>query len=73
MLVGSLGFLLLLGGVGYWISLRLHPLIDCRTCKGTGRHYGAAFTYASRLCATCGGTARVPRLGARLFLRSEKK
>lgn len=72
--MSSLGFLLVVGGIaGYWISLHVHPLTDCRTCKGTGKHYGAVFTYASRLCARCGGTTRVTRLGVRIFLRDNKE
>ena len=53
--------------VGYFISLRLHPLTKCRTCKGTGRHFGGVYTYAQRRCRKCGGTGRKARFGTRLF------
>lgn len=55
-------------GACYWISLRLHPFAKCKTCAGSGRHRGMFFTGASRACATCAGSSRVPRLGVRLFL-----
>ncbi len=70
--MGTLVMLLLLGGAGYAVSLRLHPLVNCRVCKGTGRHSGAFFAYSSRLCGRCGGSTRVPRLGVRLFLGGDR-
>lgn len=63
----------LLGGLGYWISLYLHPWTKCRICKGTGRHHGAVFRYASRACGNCAGIGRVLRLGVRLFLGGTDK
>lgn len=53
--------------VGYLISLRIHPLTKCPTCKMTGRHFGSVYTGAYRRCRTCGGTGRRDRLGTRLF------
>lgn len=59
----------LVAGVGYVISLVVHPYATCRACKRTpGRHHGAIFTYAHRKCTKCGGSGRQLRLGARLFL-----
>ena len=54
--------------VGYYASLRVHPLTKCRVCNGGGRHSGAVYTYAQRRCRKCGGTGRKDRLGVRLFL-----
>ena len=65
--------LILVCGFGYWASLHLHPSVRCRTCKGTGRHHGTVFTYASRACLACKGASRVARLGVRLFLGGAAK
>jgi len=52
---------------GYFVSLRIHPLKRCRTCKMQGRHFGGVYKYAYRRCRTCGGTGRQDRLGAKIF------
>lgn len=57
--------------VFYWASLHLHPFTRCPQCRGTGRHRGAVFGYATRACGRCGGTSRVHRLGVRLFLDAD--
>lgn len=54
-------------GVGYLLSLWLHPYTKCEACKGTGRHSGAVFGYAYRPCQKCSGGSRKQRLGARLL------
>jgi DnaJ-class molecular chaperone len=54
--------------VGYYISLRIHPLTKCRLCNGGGRHFGAVYPYAHRRCRKCDGSGRKDRLGVRLFL-----
>jgi len=54
---------------GYFVSLRIHPFTKCRFCNGTGRHFGAVYTYAHRRCRKCGGTGRQDRLGGRVFGR----
>ena len=54
--------------VGYWVSLRIHPLTKCRVCNGGGRHFGSVYTYSQRRCRKCGGTGRKDRLGVRVFL-----
>lgn len=66
--MNALWCLLILYGIGYWTSLHLHPMIRCRSCKGTGWCHGAVFTYANRTCPICKGTRSVPRLGVRVFL-----
>jgi DnaJ-class molecular chaperone len=54
--------------VGYYVSLRVHPLAKCRLCNGTGRHFGSVYTNAQRRCRKCGGSGRLDRLGTRVFL-----
>jgi DnaJ-class molecular chaperone len=54
--------------VGYYISLRVHPLAKCKLCNGTGRHFGSVYTYSQRRCRKCGGSGRLDRLGTRVFL-----
>jgi hypothetical protein len=58
---------------GYFASLRLHPRIACRTCKGAGRFYGAIYTWGFRMCPACLGTGRKVRYGASLFGSSAMK
>jgi DnaJ-class molecular chaperone len=58
----------IIAAVGYFISLRIHPLTKCRLCNGGGRHFGSVYTYAQRRCRKCGGSGRLDRLGTRLFL-----
>jgi len=65
--MGFLIIVIIILVVGYFISLRIHPLTKCRLCKGTGRHFGSMYTYAQRRCRKCGGNGRVDRLGVRLF------
>lgn len=57
----------IVAAVGYYLSLRLHPLTKCKSCNG-GRHYGRMYGYAYQRCGKCGGTGRADRLGTRLFL-----
>ncbi len=67
----SMGWLVVIAGllgVGYVVSLRLHPLRRCPACKGTGRHKGGFYAYAYRNCNRCGGGSRQLRLGARMGL-----
>ena len=59
--------IVILAVVGYFISLRIHPLTKCGTCNGSGRHIGSVYTYAQRRCRKCGGSGRKNRLGVRLF------
>lgn len=65
--MGFLVVMALVATVGYFISLRIHPLTKCRVCNNTGRHWGNVYTYAWRRCRKCGGTGRKDRLGAKLF------
>jgi DnaJ-class molecular chaperone len=60
--------LIILAAVGYYISLRIHPLTNCKVCNGTSRHFGSVYPYAYRRCRKCGGSGRQDRLGVRLFL-----
>ena len=65
--MGIFILIIIVAGVGYFVSLRIHPLARCRLCKGTGRHSGSVYTYASRRCRRCGGTGRKARFGTRFF------
>jgi DnaJ-class molecular chaperone len=56
-----------IAAVGYYISLRVHPLTKCRLCSGTGRHFGTIYKDAQRRCRKCGGSGRLDRLGTRVF------
>jgi DnaJ-class molecular chaperone len=58
----------IIAAIGYYISLRIHPLTKCRVCNASGRHFGAVYTYAQRRCRKCGGSGRLDRLGTRVFL-----
>jgi DnaJ-class molecular chaperone len=58
----------IIAGIGYYLSLRIHPLTKCKVCNGGGRHFGTVYTYAQRRCRKCGGSGRQDRLGVRLFL-----
>lgn len=58
---------------GYFASLRLHPRTACRNCKGSGRFYGAIYTWGFRFCPACLGTGRKVRYGASLLGSSAVK
>jgi DnaJ-class molecular chaperone len=62
-----------IAGIGYVMSLRMHPFTRCRTCNGGGRHRGLIYGGATRACGHCGGNGRVQRLGVRLFLGGTDK
>jgi hypothetical protein len=53
--------------VGYLVSLRIHPLTKCPTCKMTGRHFGGVFKNSYRPCRRCRGSGRRDRLGTQVF------
>jgi DnaJ-class molecular chaperone len=59
--------LIVIIGAGYLVSLRIHPLRKCPTCKMTGRHFGSVYTQSYRRCGKCGGTGRRDRLGVQIF------
>ncbi len=52
---------------GYLISLRIHPLRKCPTCKMTGRHFGAIYKGTYRRCRRCEGSGRRDRWGTTVF------
>ena len=64
------GAVLVLGYIG---SLFLHPYTNCDACKGSGRHYGAVFTWGRRQCHRCAGSGRKQRLGAKIIGRGEPR
>jgi DnaJ-class molecular chaperone len=59
--------LIVIFAVGYLVSLRIHPLTKCPTCKMTGRHYGSMYKGSYRRCRKCNGSGRRDRLGTQLF------
>lgn len=60
-------------GAGYYAwSLRIHPWVSCRRCKG-GRRVDRVFRYASGSCTRCGGRGRLPRLGIRVLTPGRAK
>ena len=54
--------------VGYYGSLRVHPLTKCKMCGGGGRHFGTVYKNAQRRCRKCNGTGRLDRFGTKVFL-----
>lgn len=60
--------IIIIAAVGYYGSLRVHPLTKCKLCSGTGRHFGTVYKTAQRRCRKCGGTGRLDRFGTRVFM-----
>ena len=54
-------------GLGYVVSTRIHPLTKCPTCKMTGRHFGSVYKGSHRPCRTCRGSGRRDRVGTKVF------
>lgn len=50
--------------IGYAASIRLHPRINCRRCKGSGRDYGLVYSWVWRWCRKCLGSGRKVRWGS---------
>jgi DnaJ-class molecular chaperone len=59
--------LILIVGVGYLVSTRIHPLKKCPTCNSSGRHLGAVYTGSFRRCRRCAGSGRRDRVGTKVF------
>jgi hypothetical protein len=59
----------IMAAIGYYVSLKTHPLTKCKVCNGSARHFGTTYTTAFRRCRKCGGTGRKDRLGVRLFMK----
>jgi DnaJ-class molecular chaperone len=55
-----------LGVTVYAVSLRLHPRVPCRACKGSGKTRDRIWRRATGTCPKCGGAGRKPRLGVRV-------
>jgi hypothetical protein len=53
-------------GVGYLISTRIHPLKKCPTCM-SGRHVGGVYKGSFRRCRRCEGSGRRDRVGTKVF------
>ena len=54
-------------GVGYLVSTRIHPLRKCPTCHMTGRHFGGVYKGSYRRCRRCDGSGRRDRVGTKVF------
>jgi hypothetical protein len=54
-------------GVGYLVSTRIHPLRKCPTCNMSGRHFGAIYKGSFRRCRRCDGSGRRDRAGTKVF------
>ena len=50
--------------IGYFASIRLHPRINCRKCRGRGRFTGFIYTWTWRWCHKCLGSGRKVRWGS---------
>jgi hypothetical protein len=54
--------------IGYFLSIRWHPHMRCKSCVDTpGRHWGGIFTNSFRVCHKCNGRGRRQRFGAKVF------
>jgi DnaJ-class molecular chaperone len=65
--VEILALALIAGGVGYVVSLKLHPYRPCPSCRRTGESRGQWFRGTFGVCRRCKGTGQVERLGVRFF------
>jgi hypothetical protein len=54
-------------GVGYLVSTRIHPLKKCPTCNMSGRHFGSVYKGSYRRCRRCDGSGRRDRVGTKVF------
>jgi hypothetical protein len=67
----DMGILLLIGIIAaftYYLSLKVYPSTKCKQCNGGGGHFSTFRPNSDRKCRKCGGTGRVDRLGAKVFL-----
>ena len=63
---------LLLWGLAYLISVRIHPYRACRACKGVARRRGTVFTRSFERSGRCKGTGIRFRFGDWLFFSNRK-
>jgi DnaJ-class molecular chaperone len=70
--VGFVILIAVIAGIGYFVSLRIHPLRKCPSCKMTGRHFGSIYPYSYRRCRKCDGSGRRDRLGTQVFYGGTK-
>jgi hypothetical protein len=54
-------------GVSYIVSTRIHPLRKCPTCNMSGRHFGGIYKGGYRACRRCKGSGRRDRVGTQVF------
>jgi hypothetical protein len=58
---------ILIIGVSYAVSTRIHPLKKCPTCSMSGRHFGGVYKGSFRRCRKCAGSGRRDRVGTQVF------
>ena len=61
--MSALGWLVLIVGGGYVVSVWVHPLRRCRACGGDGKFYGSLLSRTYRECRRCRGRGGYPRWG----------
>ena len=54
-------------GVSYIVSTRIHPLRKCPTCNMSGRHFGSIYKGGYRASRRCKGSGRRDRVGTQVF------
>ena len=45
--------IVVLVGLSYVVSTRIHPLRKCPTCNMSGRHFGSVYKGSYRRCRRC--------------------
>ena len=59
--------IVVLVGLSYVVSTRIHPLRKCPTCNMSGRHFGSFYKVSYRRCRRCDGSGRRDRVGTQVF------
>ncbi len=60
-----------IAALGYYVSVKAHPLTKCRVFILNVRDFCYIYTYAHRRCRKCGGTGRKDRVGTRFVNKKE--
>jgi hypothetical protein len=60
--------ILIVAAALYAASWYIHPLQNCRSCKGTPRLWGGLHKSKFRFCHACQGTGRAVRPGAKVLM-----
>jgi DnaJ-class molecular chaperone len=70
--MGAVVLIAIIVVIGYVVSIRLHPLRKCPSCKMTGRHFGSLYTGSYRRCGKCEGRGQLDRMGTKVFFGGTK-